>query len=223
MELPAFPSQPGPFRMIRRPALVAFLLLTGCLDIFMGGRTGTDACSSASTWVEYRRADFVRFPTDSDSILRIGFPEDSVFSDSGWPFPVVATFRLDASTHMSWDSVPSGGFRGYHLRPLHRSIRIVLADPQSANPQLCFPGTGIASIGMLDSLGRSSHHVWIGTDNWSLALRWPDGRKASITGVPLVDDIQIDLGPLAKAPIGCRSHWSGGRIEADSSGVAICR
>ena len=204
------------------------LTLCGCGDLFDGFRIGTGNSESTGTdplpWVAtYRDTASLRFPGDPDPIALLDTvgAEDPLLGSAvrrGW---CLSLWSLDSS-RASWEKLP--GRIPSQPKPT-RVVEIRLVDSVSKRRvELSLPGLGRGSEGSRPDSVTTVHSFRTIPVIWTLALRWPDGKRADIDSIVLGDGWRIDLSPLADAVDGCRAAMgSDGRIAVDSKGSAVCR
>ncbi len=212
---------------MKRSVVLCFLFLAGCGDLFDGFRIGTGNSESGEgplSWIAtYRTASSVRFPGDPDRIELVDTVVlEEPLADSaerkGWS---LALWSVDSS-RASWERTP----RRLPSQPTpSRVVEIRLLDSVSKHPvQLSLPGLGWGSAGSRPDSVTTVHSFRAVPVVWTLALRWPGGRRADIDSVALGDGWRIDLSPFADAVDGCRAAMgSDGRIAVDSKGSAVCK
>lgn len=213
--------------MKRLSALWA-MTLCGCGDLFDGFRIGTGNSVSSGTdplpWVAtYRDTASVRFPGDPDSIALVdtmGAEEPLVDSAAGRGW-CLSLWSLDSSG-AHWDRNP--GASPIVLQTA-RLVEIRLVDSVGMQRvEMALPGLGAGSGGVRPDSVTTVHSTRVVSVMWSLALRWPDGRRAYLDSVDLGGAMEIDLSTLSRSVDGCRATLENkGGIRTDSQGHVVCK
>ncbi len=201
---------------------IVVLFLAGCGDLFDGIRIGTDetvAGTSAETPLfraDFRSADFVRFPGESDSLVASenrGYGLD--LAVPAYPSPLVLSLWSRDSSAGAWVLDPTSRFPAIATS---RLIRIDLTDSVNYRMlELSVVGTGAASLGeRIDSI-RTRHVLRSPGGFATIAMRWSVGaerRVAFIDSVPMEMGRSLEVSCLTDRP-------SGAHASLDSSGTIV--
>lgn len=216
------------------PVLLVGALVAGCanpVDDVSGTRVGTQDQEVSvgppvgRVVVTQRRAGFLRFPGELDSILaQDTLAQPDSLKTMAPAQAVVLTILKPDSTQGIWLSFP-----GSSLPPKVQFLQDVcldLADSTDRGFELSLPGTGIAGTGIAGRERKASACIVAPSQRWTVALRPQTGTDRGVRfldSLPLTGRVELDLTPLWRTAAGCHAQLdASGKLRRKNDGSVVC-